>query len=91
MATAMISALTGKKVRKDVAMTGELTLRGKVLPVGGIKEKVLAAYRAGCRVIILPQENRRDIEEIPAEIREELTVHPVEHLQQVLEIALLEG
>lgn len=91
MATAMISALTGKKVRKDVAMTGELTLRGKVLPVGGIKEKVLAAYRAGCRVIILPQENHRDIEEIPEEIRAELTVHPVEHLQQVLELALLEG
>ena len=89
MATAMISALTGSKVRKDVAMTGEMTLRGKVLAIGGVKEKVLAAHRAGSRVIILPEENRKDIDDIPANIRKELEFHLVRHLDDVLALALV--
>jgi ATP-dependent Lon protease len=89
MATAMISALTGRKVCGDVAMTGEITLRGRVLPIGGLKEKVMAAYREGMKRIILPQENERDIEDIPASIREQLTFIPVENMDEVLEKALL--
>lgn len=89
MATAMISALTGAKVRKDVAMTGEMTLRGKVLAIGGVKEKVLAAHRAGSRMIILPEENRKDIDDIPANIRKELEFHLVQHLDDVLTLALV--
>ena len=71
--TSVMSALTGNPIRKDVAMTGEITLRGKVLPVGGIKEKVLAAHRAGIRTILLPRENEADIEEIPQSVRKQLT------------------
>lgn len=91
MATAMVSALTKRPVRKEFAMTGELTLRGKVLPVGGIREKVLAAYRTGCSKIILPQDNLKDIEEIPTDIQRELQFYPVQTLQQVLELALVEA
>lgn len=91
MATAVISAITKRPVHKEFAMTGELTLRGKVLPVGGIREKVLAAHRAGCTKIILPQENRKDIEEIPADIQKELQFYPVQSLQQVLDLALVEA
>ena len=91
MATAVISALTKRAVRKEFAMTGELTLRGKVLPVGGIREKVLAAHRAGCTKIILPVENKKDTEEIPADILKELEFYPVQTLQQVLELALVEA
>ncbi len=90
MATAMISALTGKKVRSDVAMTGEITLRGNVLPIGGLKEKVLAAYREGMKTIILPKENERDIEDIPEIVREKLEFVPVEHMDEVLATALCE-
>lgn len=90
MATAMISALTGKKVRSDVAMTGEITLRGNVLPIGGLKEKVLAAYREGMKTIILPKENERDIEDIPGTVREKLEFVPVEHMDEVLATALCE-
>ncbi|MBE6102592.1 MAG: endopeptidase La [Selenomonas ruminantium] len=90
MATAMISALTGKKVRSDVAMTGEITLRGNVLPIGGLKEKVLAAYREGMKTIILPKENERDIEDIPENVREKLEFVPVEHMDEVLATALYE-
>ena len=90
MATAMASVLTGRKVRHDVAMTGEITLRGRVLPVGGIKEKVMAAHRAGIKVIILPRDNKKDLEDIPANIKKQLDFNLVEHLDEVLEIALLE-
>ena len=89
MATAMISALTKRKVRSDVAMTGEITLRGNVLPIGGLKEKVLAAYREGMRTIILPKENARDIEDIPESVRENLKFVPVEHMDEVLKTALM--
>ncbi|MDY2685861.1 MAG: endopeptidase La [Selenomonadaceae bacterium] len=89
MATAMVSALTKRKVRCDIAMTGEITLRGKVLPIGGLKEKVLAAYREGIRNIILPKENERDIEDIPAFVRGKITFFPVEDVDEVLKLALL--
>ncbi len=89
MATAMISALTKKKVRSDVAMTGEITLRGNVLPIGGLKEKVLAAYREGMHTIILPKENAPDIEDIPESVREKLEFVTVENMDEVLKTALL--
>ncbi|MCR5440417.1 MAG: endopeptidase La [Selenomonas sp.] len=89
MATAMVSALTGRKVRSDVAMTGEITLRGTVLPIGGLKEKVLAAYREGMKTIILPKDNERDIEDIPESVREKLEFVPVETMDQVLKTALM--
>ena len=76
MATALASALTGRAIRKDVAMTGEITLRGRVLPIGGLKEKVLAAHRAGIRTVILPQENEKDLEDIPDNVRTEMTFLP---------------
>lgn len=84
MATAMVSALTNRKVRSDVAMTGEITLRGRVLPIGGLKEKVLAAYREGMHTIILPKDNIRDIEEIPKTIRERIQFVPVTSMDEVL-------
>ena len=88
MATAVVSALTGRAVRHDVAMTGEITLRGRVLPVGGIKEKVLAAHRAGVKFMIVPADNRKDIEEVPAKVRRVLRISYVEHMDQVLDVAL---
>ena len=88
MCTSIVSALTGIPVRKDVAMTGEITLRGSVLPVGGIKDKVLAAFRADITEIVMPLENEKDLEDIPAEIREVLTVHMVDSMDDVLNIAL---
>ena len=91
MATALASAVTKRPVRKDVAMTGEITLRGKVLPVGGVKEKVLAAHRAGMKVLIIPQENERDLEEIPQNVRGDLQFHFADHMDQVISLALLEG
>ena len=89
MATAMISAFTKRKVRSDVAMTGEITLRGNVLPIGGLKEKVLAAYREGMHTIILPKDNARDLEDIPENVRSKLEFVPVEHMDEVLKTALL--
>ena len=91
MATAMISALTGLKVRNDLAMTGEITLRGRVLPVGGIKEKVLAAHRAGIKTLLLPKENKRDYIEIPENVRQNLDFIWVEHLDEVLKEALIKN
>jgi len=88
MATALVSAVTGLPVRKDVAMTGEITLRGKVLPVGGIKDKVLAAFRAGITEVILPKENEKDLEDIPEEVREALEVYLIESMDDVLRLAL---
>lgn len=88
MATALVSAFTKIAVRKDVAMTGEITLRGKVLPVGGIKDKVLAAFRAGITEVILPRENDKDLEEIPAEVRDRIEIHLVDSMDDVLRLAL---
>lgn len=90
MATALVSALTGRAVRKDVGMTGEITLRGRVLPIGGLKEKSLSAHRAGITTIIIPAENERDIEDIPESVRHDLTFIPVKHLDDVLKHALVE-
>ena len=88
MATALVSALTDIPVRQDLAMTGEITLRGNVLPVGGIKDKILAAFRTEILEIIIPRENEKDLEDIPAEVRSLLTVHLVESMDEVLTIAL---
>ncbi|NLC16010.1 MAG: endopeptidase La [Firmicutes bacterium] len=88
MACAIASALTGKPVRHDLAMTGEITLRGRVLPVGGVKEKVLAAHRAGVSKVILPLDNKKDLEDIPSNVREDIDVEMVSHMDQVLAIAL---
>ena len=89
MATAIISLFTGRAVRKDVGMTGEITLRGKVLEIGGVKEKVLAAHRAGLKIIILPEDNKKDVvEDIPAEIRRDLKFKFVKNIDEVLKLAL---
>ena len=90
MVTAMISTLTGVAVRRDVAMTGEVTLRGRVLPIGGLKEKLLAALRGGITTVLIPEENEKDLAELPANLKEQLTVVPVAHVDQVLELALSE-
>ena len=89
MATSMVSVLTNNPVRKDVAMTGEITLRGKVLPIGGLKEKILAAYQAGIKEVILPLKNEKDLVEIPETIRKKIKIELVENIDQVLRIALL--
>ncbi len=91
MATAMMSAITGKKVRADVAMTGEITLRGRVLPIGGLKEKLLAARSANIKVVIVPKENLPDVEEISSEITKGLDIVPVSHMDEVLKIALVKS
>jgi ATP-dependent Lon protease len=86
--TALASYLAGRKVRKDLAMTGEITLRGQVLPVGGIKEKVLAAHRAGIRTVILPKENQKDVEELPGKVRDTIRFHFVDKMLDVVKLAL---
>ena len=88
MTTALVSALSGTPVRSDVAMTGEVTLSGRVLPIGGVKEKLLGAHRAGIRTIIIPHDNEGDLEDLPAEVRAALDVHPVETIDQALSVAL---
>jgi ATP-dependent Lon protease len=90
MCTALVSALTRMPVRSNVAMTGEITLRGEVLPIGGLKEKLLAAHRGGIDTVIIPQENERDLTEIPKNIKQNLDIHPVRWIDEVLDIALSE-
>jgi ATP-dependent Lon protease len=89
IATALVSEMADRPVRQDVAMTGEITLRGRVLPIGGLKEKVLGAHRAGIKTIIIPKGNEADIEDVPEEVRKTLSFHPVETLSEVLKIALV--
>lgn len=89
IATALVSALTNRAVKKEVGMTGEITLRGRVLPIGGLKEKALSAHRAGITTIIIPKDNEKDLDDIPKSVREELTFIPVQHLDTVLEHALV--
>ncbi|MBC8086331.1 MAG: endopeptidase La [Phycisphaerae bacterium] len=89
IATALVSEMSNRKVRRDVSMTGEITLRGRVLPIGGLKEKVLGAHRAGIKHIIVPKANEADLEDVPDEVREQLKFYPVETLREVLEIALV--
>jgi ATP-dependent Lon protease len=88
IATALISAFTGRAVRHDVGMTGEITLRGRVLPVGGLKEKMLAAYRAGLKTIVIPKRNKKDLVEIPQRVRRNLDIVMVEQMDDVLMTAL---
>ena len=88
MATSLVSALTGIPVNRDVAMTGEITLRGKVLPIGGVKEKLLAAHRAGIRTLILPRDNEKDLADVPADIQGDFAIHFVESMDEVLKVAL---
>ena len=88
MATAIISAMSGRPVRRDVAMTGEITLRGRVLPIGGVKEKVLGAHRAGCTHILVPKDNEADLDDLPEDVRQALTFHCVSTLDEALEITL---
>ena len=91
LATAIVSALSRVPVRRDVAMTGEITLRGKVLPIGGLKEKTLAAHRAGIKTFILPKDNAKDISELPQKVRDDLQLIPVSSMDEVLKIALTGG
>jgi ATP-dependent Lon protease len=90
MVTSLVSLISGRPIKNDVGMTGEITLRGQVMPVGGIKEKVLAAHRAGLKAIILPKRNEADLEELPKEVRDELEFHLVDMMDEVLDIALVE-
>jgi ATP-dependent Lon protease len=88
MCTALVSVLTGIPVRADVAMTGEITLRGEVLPIGGLKEKLLAARRGGIKTVLIPEENQRDLKDIPDNVQEDLDIRPVRWIDEVLEVAL---
>ena len=90
MVTAMVSALTKRCIKAGIAMTGEITLSGKVLPVGGIKEKMLAAHRYGVKTILLPEQNMQDLEELPVNVRAAIKFIPVNHMDQVLKLALEE-
>ena len=89
MATAIVSVMTGIPVRRDVAMTGEVTLRGRVLPIGGLKEKLLAALRGGIKKVLIPEENAKDLAEIPASVKNGLEIVPVSRMDQVLQHALV--
>ncbi|WP_394221125.1 endopeptidase La [Alteromonas gracilis] len=90
MCTALVSSLTGNPVKCDVAMTGEITLRGEVLAIGGLKEKLLAAHRGGIKTVVIPKDNERDLEEIPENVKKDLSIHPVKWIDEVLDIALQE-
>jgi ATP-dependent Lon protease len=89
MATSIVSVLTGIPIRRDVAMTGEITLRGRVLPIGGLKEKLLAALRAGITTVFFPKDNEKDLAEIPDSVRKSLKLIPVSHVDDVIGQALL--
>ena len=89
MATSIVSVLTGIPVRRDVAMTGEITLRGRVLPIGGLKEKLLAALRAGIKTVLIPKENEKDLAEIPDNVKAGLKIVPVSSVEEVLKVALV--
>jgi ATP-dependent Lon protease len=91
MCTALVSALSKIPVRADVAMTGEITLRGRVLPIGGLKEKLLAAHRGGLRTVIIPEENRKDLADIPKNVTESLEIRPVKWIDEVLDLALAQA
>ena len=91
MATAIVSALTGRRVHREIAMTGEITLRGRVLPIGGVKAKLLAAHRAGIKTFILPEKNRKDLVDIPKEVLDSIDIKPVSTIDEVLKLALLPG
>ena len=88
MCTSLVSALTKRKVHRDIAMTGEITLRGQVLPVGGIKEKVLGAHRAGIKILILPAANEKDLIDVPEKVRNTIQFHFVSKMRDVLSIAI---
>ena len=88
MTTALASLLSGRPVKPSVAMTGEVTLQGKVLPIGGVKQKLLAAHRAGITEVIIPARNEPDLDDLPPSVRDELTVHPVDDVRRVIELAL---
>jgi ATP-dependent Lon protease len=88
MTTAIASLLTGRNVKPTIAMTGEVTLQGRVLPIGGVKQKVLAAHRAGIREVILPKRNEGDIDDVPEVVRDEITFHTPEEVHEVLAVAL---
>ncbi len=88
LASAILSALTGRPIYRDVGMTGEITLRGRILPIGGVREKLLAAHRAGLKIVMLPQKNMKDLVDVPKRVRTDLKIIPVEHMDQVLEVAL---
>ncbi len=88
MTTALASLLTGRPVKHTVGMTGEVTLQGRVLPIGGLKQKVLAAHAAGLTEVIIPERNRADLDDVPADVREAMTFHPVMSVDEVLELAL---
>jgi ATP-dependent Lon protease len=89
IASALISAFTGRKVRKEIGMTGEITLRGRILPVGGVREKVLAGHRVGLKHLILPRRNDKDLIDVPKQVQEDLKISFVDHMDQVLELALM--
>src|SRR3546814_13094362 len=89
MVTSIVSVLTGIPVRKDVAMTGEITLRGRVLPIGGLKEKLLAALRGGLKTVLIPKDNEKDLAEIPDNVKKNLTILPMTNLDAVLKDALV--
>ena len=88
MATTIVSVLTGIPIRHDVAMTGEITLRGRVLPIGGLKEKLLAAHRGGIKTVLIPEDNLKDLVDIPDNVKNKLEILPVKWIDKVLEIAL---
>ena len=89
ISTSIVSALTRRPVTRDIAMTGEITLRGRVLPIGGLKEKIIAAHRSGIKKVLIPQENEKDLKDIPASVLRQLEIVPVQHMDEVLTHAII--